>query len=74
MDTSPENICKVNSDGSFDPDKRSGGWGFVVRNMNGEILAAGAGNIQHASSALHAEAIVAYKSIIHAAQLCRKSF
>jgi hypothetical protein len=37
--------------------------------MNGEILAAGAGNIRHASSPLHAEAIAAYKSIIHAAQL-----
>jgi hypothetical protein len=63
------NIYKINSDGSFDPDKRSGGWGFMVRNINGgEILAAGAGNIRHASSALHAE-VAAYKSIIHAAQL-----
>jgi len=50
--------------------KEKGGWGFVVRNMNGEVLAAGAGNIQHASSALHAEAIAAYKSIVHAALLC----
>jgi hypothetical protein len=41
----------------------------VVRDMNGEVLAAGAGNIRHASSALHAEAIAAYKSILHAAQL-----
>jgi hypothetical protein len=41
-----------------------------VRNINGgEILAAGAGNIRHASSTLHAEAIVAYKSIIQAVQL-----
>jgi len=64
-----ENIYKINSDGSFDSDKRTGGWGFVVRNVNGEVLAAGAGNIQYASSALHAEAIAAYKSIFHAAQL-----
>jgi hypothetical protein len=41
-----------------------------VRNINGgEILAPRAGNIRHASSALHAEAIVAYKSIIQAVQL-----
>jgi hypothetical protein len=65
----PENIYKINSDGSFDPHTKSGGWGFVVRDMNGEVLAAAAGNIRHASSALHAEAIVAYKSIIHASEL-----
>jgi hypothetical protein len=41
----------------------------MVRNMNGEILAARAGNIRHASSPLHAVATAAYKSIIHAAQL-----
>ena len=40
-----------------------------MTNMNGEVLAAGVGNIQHASLALHAEAIVAYKSILHVAQL-----
>lgn len=65
----PENTYKINSDGSFDSDKRTGGWGFVVRNVNGEVLAAGAGNIRYASSALHAEAIATYKSIVHAAQL-----
>ena len=65
----PENTYKINSDGSFDSDKRTGGWGFVVRNVNGEVLAAGAGNIRYASSALHVEAIAAYKSILRMAQL-----
>jgi|UPI0002210F31 hypothetical protein len=51
---------------SSDPDKRSRGWGSMVKNMNGEVLVAGAGDTtRHASSALHAWrcAIVAYKSI-----------
>jgi len=37
--------------------------------MNGEGLVVGAMNIRYASSALHAEAIATYKSIVHAAQL-----
>ena len=37
--------------------------------MNGEVLAVGAINIRYALSALHAEAIAAYKSILHTAQL-----
>ena len=41
----PADIYKINSDGSFDPSSRSGGWGFVVRDSSGEVLAAGAGNI-----------------------------
>jgi hypothetical protein len=53
----PEDTYKINSDGSFDPNNRSGGWGFVVRNKNGDILAAGAGNITYVASALQAEAI-----------------
>ena len=65
----PDDIYKINSYCSFDPNKRIGGYGFVVRNMNGEVLVAGAGNISYASSALHTKAIAAYKSVLHAAQL-----
>ena len=62
-------IYKINSDGSFDPSSRSGGWGFVVRDSSGEVLAAGAGNITYAASSLQAEAIAVYKSILQAARL-----
>jgi hypothetical protein len=64
-----EDIYKINSDGSFDPNKRIGGYEFVVRNKNREVLVAGAGNISYASSALHTAAIAAYKAVLHAAQL-----
>ncbi|CAL4921257.1 unnamed protein product [Urochloa decumbens] len=65
----PEDIYKINSDGSFDPNNRSGGWGFVIRNTNGEVLYAGAGNITFAGSALQAEAIAAYEGVLQAARL-----
>lgn len=32
--------------------KCGGGWGFVARNDTGEFLEAGAGNLEHAASAL----------------------
>jgi len=60
----PEDIYKVNIDGAIDPKTRTGGWGFVVQNNHGELLAAGAGKINYAASALHAEAMAAYKGLL----------
>jgi ribonuclease HI len=42
---------------------RRGGWGFIIRDNNGDMLAAGAGNIVYAASALQTEALAAYKGI-----------
>jgi hypothetical protein len=67
--TPPADTYKVNVDGAFHSDSRTGGWGFVIRNTNGEVLASGAGNISFAASAIHTEAIAAYKGLQHAAQL-----
>jgi ribonuclease HI len=64
-----EDTYKINIDGSFLSGARTGGWGFVIRNYNGEMLAAGAGNIVYAASALQTEALAAYKSLQHASQL-----
>jgi hypothetical protein len=33
-----DDVYKINSYCSFDPNKRIGGYRFVVRNMNGEVL------------------------------------
>jgi ribonuclease HI len=67
--TPPDDTYKVNVDGAFHSDSRTGGWGFVIRNTNGEVLASGAGNISFAASAIHTEAMAAYKGLQHAAQL-----
>ncbi|RLM54708.1 hypothetical protein C2845_PM10G14190 [Panicum miliaceum] len=37
-------------------EKQSGGWGFSIRDHEGQALAAGAGHIPHASDALQTEA------------------
>jgi hypothetical protein len=34
---------KVNSDGAFDPNTRSGGWGFTIRDEQGLMILAGSG-------------------------------
>jgi ribonuclease HI len=65
----PLEYYKINTDGAFDPNTRTGGWGFVVRNTNGEVLLAGAGNICHVASALHAETIAALKGVQQVARL-----
>ena len=43
--TPPDDTYKVNVDGAFHSDSRTGRWGFVIRNTKGEVLASGAGNI-----------------------------
>ena len=48
---------KINIDGSFCAENRSGGWGFIIRNSNGEPVGAGAGHISQAHDALQAEAL-----------------
>ena len=67
--TPPDDTYKINIDGAFHSDSRTGGWGFVIRNANGEVIASGAGNISFAASVIHSEAIAAYKGLQHAAQL-----
>ena len=41
----------------------------MIHDSSGEVLAAGAGNISYAASAVHTEAIAAYKGLQLAAQL-----
>jgi ribonuclease HI len=46
---------KLNIDGSFCQSGRSGGWGFVIRNTNGDAMAAGAGSLPYSFDSLHYE-------------------
>ena len=59
----PENFYKINIDGAYDPNTRTGEWGFVVRDSNGEVLLVGAGKISRAASAIQTELVVALKAI-----------
>jgi hypothetical protein len=62
-----EDTYKINIDGSFFAGVRTGGWGFIIRDGNGEMLAAGAVNIVYAALALQTKALAAYEGIQHAA-------
>jgi hypothetical protein len=42
----PIDNYKINIDGAFYPKTRTGGWGFVIRDTCGDVLAAGAGNMR----------------------------
>ena len=65
----PENFYKINTDGAYNQNTRTGGWGFVVRDSKGEVLLVGVGKIPRAASALQTEVIAALKALQRAAQL-----
>jgi hypothetical protein len=43
----PNEIYKVNIDVAYHSDARARGWGIVIRDRNGEVLAAGPGSINY---------------------------
>jgi hypothetical protein len=50
------NDLKLNIDGGFRADDRTGGWGFIVRDSDGEAVGTGAGAMPYAYDTLNAEA------------------
>ena len=65
----PADYYKLNIDASFDPKMRSGGWGYVARNSEGDFLDGGAGSIIRVFDVLQAEALAALHAVQRAAQL-----
>jgi ribonuclease HI len=53
---SEEQVLKLNVDGAFQADPRSGGWGFVIKDREGQVTGSGASHMMFPQSALHAEA------------------
>lgn len=47
---------KLNVDGAFHADRKTGGWGFVLRDEVGHALCAGAGRLEFVSDGISAEA------------------
>lgn len=50
-----EGVLKLNTDGAFDPVRKSGGWGFIIRDEDGHAVCSGAGHENHLLDAFHAE-------------------
>jgi ribonuclease HI len=48
-------VLKINVDGAFCADTKSGGWGFVVRDQSGCVRGSWAGALHHVSSAAQSE-------------------
>jgi hypothetical protein len=46
---------KINVDGAFCAEKKTGGWGFFIRDCTGQVRGSRAGVLQYVSSAAHAE-------------------
>ncbi|XP_073355502.1 uncharacterized protein [Aegilops tauschii subsp. strangulata] len=47
---------KLNCDGAFDAAARTGGWGFVIRDSNGDDRGSGAGRLPNVATTNRAEA------------------
>ena len=65
----PAGILKINTYGAFHGNTNDGGWGFVIRNDCGMVIAAGAGNLGQVSNALHSEAMAMLHAINAAIQM-----
>ncbi|WVZ92600.1 hypothetical protein U9M48_038649 [Paspalum notatum var. saurae] len=64
---SSEGVLKINVDGAFREELKTGGWGFVVRDHRGEAIACGAGYLDHLSTPIHAEAMACFQVLNFAA-------
>jgi hypothetical protein len=60
----PADYLKLNFDGAFFQQTKTGGWGFVIRDSEGDHVGSGAGHIAAVTEASHAEGI----ACIHAIQ------
>ncbi|KAE8807385.1 Glutamyl-tRNA reductase 1, chloroplastic [Hordeum vulgare] len=65
----PDGMIKINTDGSFVPGEESSGWGVVVRDSTGSVIAARAGRQPHVQDAFAAELYALAHAISFAADL-----
>lgn len=65
----PDGFYKINCDGTFLPGTCKGGWGFVIRDNTGQVMAAGAGATEFLMNAQHAEAVACFEGIKHATRM-----
>jgi len=65
----PNGVLKLNCDGSFLPSEKSGSWGCLIRDSDGDVVQAGRGKINNLLSAFQAELIACLQGIQMAASL-----
>uniref|UniRef100_A0A8I6Z5L8 RNase H type-1 domain-containing protein n=1 Tax=Hordeum vulgare subsp. vulgare TaxID=112509 RepID=A0A8I6Z5L8_HORVV len=68
--TKPEvGILKINSDGSYNKDTLTGGWGYIIRDHEGDVVVTAAGRLHHVHDALQVEAEACIRAIYKAQEL-----
>ena len=60
---SPAGVLKLNCDASYKAAERSGSWGFVTRDNDGDVVMTGRGRINHLLSPFQAEVIACLQGI-----------
>ena len=65
----PEDVLKINCDGAYRSVTSTGGWGFVIRDCDGQVIKAGAGKCSHLLDALHAELLACLAGVRAAGEL-----
>ena len=69
----PTNFLKINTDGAFRQSSGSDGWGFTIKNELGEMLVAGAGNLESVADPFHAETVAMFHAVQEATRMgCQK--
>jgi len=59
----PADILKLNCDASFLPESKTGSWGVLIRDCDGDLVSTGRGRINHLLSPFHAELIACLQGI-----------
>ncbi|KAF8662687.1 hypothetical protein HU200_056291 [Digitaria exilis] len=62
-------FLKVNCDAAFDQATSSGGWEFIIRDVDGDVVGAGGGRLVHLMDPLHAETIACLQGAQAAADM-----
>ena len=65
----PEGHLKLNCDASFIPERKCGGWGFLTRDSDGDVVLSGWGRVNHLLNAFQAEAIACLQGVQAACNL-----
>jgi len=51
----PDGVLKLNCDASFFQEEGWGGWGFIIRDSDGDVVLSGWGRVNHLLNALQAD-------------------
>jgi ribonuclease HI len=60
-------MLKLNCDGAFSDDSNSGGWGWIIRDTDGDAILARCGRVEHFSSSLQADEVISCLQGVQAA-------